>query len=262
VKEFLLIYDNAIGHKELAKFLSRGAGLRIIITSNAPNWGAIAASVEIEVWPKDVGADFLIARTGRAAERDSGVALSEALGGLPLAHEQAAAYCERLGISLSEYTTRFADRPEKFLDDARVAPEQYHNGLTVSKTFALAIDEAAKRHPAAELLIVYAALLAPEPIPLYLFSEGRDEFDPPFASALVGDGLDEAVAELRAFALIDCEQIADERDPSIETNCIRLHRLVRQVATTRRDLEAQNNIRRELIGAMALVYPRDVHANQ
>jgi hypothetical protein len=35
------------------------------------------------------------ARPNAAAE-----ALSEALGGLPLAHEQAAAYCERLGEKL------------------------------------------------------------------------------------------------------------------------------------------------------------------
>ena len=35
------------------------------------------------------------------------------------------------------------------------------------------------------------------------------------------------------FALIDRDEIADERDPSIKTDCIRLHRLVRQVAVAR-----------------------------
>ena len=98
--------------------------------------------------------------------------LSEALGGLPLAHEQAAAYCERLDISLAEYGKRFAAAPARLLDAAGHAPAEYHDGLTVAKTFALAIEEAAKLHPAAEPLIVHAALLAPEPIPLFLFSEG------------------------------------------------------------------------------------------
>jgi hypothetical protein len=71
----------------------------------------------------------------------------------------------------------------------------------VAKTFALAIDEAAKLHPAAEPLIVHAALLAPEPIPLFLFSQGREKFGEPLATVLEGDGLDEAVAALRTFAL-------------------------------------------------------------
>ena len=114
----------------------------------------------------------------------------------------------------------------------------------MAKTFALAIEEAAKLHPAAEPLIVHAALLAPEPIPLFLFAEAREKFGEPLASALEDDGLDEAVAALRAFALVDRETIADERDPAITTDCIRLHRLVRQVAAARREGEAREDARR------------------
>jgi hypothetical protein len=40
-----------------------------------------------------------------------------------------------------------------------------------AKTFALAMEEAAKLHSAAEPLIIYAALLAPEAIPVFLFAE-------------------------------------------------------------------------------------------
>ncbi|MEA2894150.1 MAG: hypothetical protein QOI05_4943 [Bradyrhizobium sp.] len=254
----LLVYDNANNSAEIRPYMPRIGAAQIIVTSNAPNWGGIAAPVEIEVWPKEIGADYLIAWTRRNAERETALVLSETLGGLPLAHEQAAAYCDRLGVSIAEYTKRFAVTPGKFLDDARAAPAQYHNGLTVAKTFALAIDEAAKLHPAAESLIVYAALLPSEPIPLYLFSETREMFDEPFASALVGDGLDEAVAELRAFALIDRESIIDERDASIATDCIRLHRLVRQVAAARCEGEALKDARRMLLGALAKVFPKTV----
>src|SRR5262249_32619750 len=148
-----------------------------------------------------VGADYLIARTGRSAERDAAEGLSEALGGLPLAHEQAAAYCERLGAPLAEYRRRFDAEPGRFLD--RDAPAEHNDGMTVSKSFALAIDEAAKLHPGAEPLIVHAALLAPEPIPLFLFSEAREQFGEPLASAFAGESLDEAVAALRTFALVE-----------------------------------------------------------
>jgi hypothetical protein len=57
---------------------------------------------------------------------------------------------------LSEYHKRFKDTPARMLDSERDAPADYR--LTVAKTFALAIDEAAKLHPAAEPLIIHAAL--------------------------------------------------------------------------------------------------------
>src|SRR5271157_4492706 len=230
----LLIFDYATDADALKPYLPRGGSASVLVTSNAPAWRGVAEPVEIRLWPKEIGADYLIARTGREKEREEAEGLSEVLGGLPLAHEQAAAYCERLEIPLAEYRRRFAAAPVQMLDTARDAPVEYHDKLTVAKTFALAIDEAAKLHPAAEPLLVHAALLAPEPIPLFLFAEALEKFGEPLASALAGDGLDEAVAALRAFALVDRETIIDERDPAVSTNTIRLHRLVREIAAARR----------------------------
>jgi len=257
----LLIYDNAIDADALKPYLPRGGAARVLVTSNAPAWRGVAEPVEIRLWPKEIGADYFIARTGREGERAAAEALSDALGGLPLAHEQAAAYCERLDISLGEYRKRLNATPARLLDDAHHAPAEYHDGLTVAKTFALAIEEAAKLHPAAEPLIVHAALLAPEPIPLFLFAEAREKFGAPLASALAGDGLDEAVAALRTFALVDREAIADEREPAITTDCVRLHRLVREVAAARREGDARDDVRRALVEAMAAVYPDDGYNN-
>jgi hypothetical protein len=229
----LLIYDNAIDAESLRPYLPPTGGARVLVTSNARVWRGIAAPVEIRLWPKQIGADYLIARTGRETERAAAEALSQALGGLPLAHEQAAAYCDRLEVSFAEYRKRFDAAPARLLDAAKDAPAEYHDGLTVAKTFALAIEKAAKLHPAAEPLIIHAALLAPEPIPLFLFTEGRKKFGEPLASLLADDGLEEALAALRAFALVDRETIADERDPDITTETIKLHRLVRDVAAGR-----------------------------
>ena len=254
----LLIYDNAVDAEPLRAYLPRGGAARVLVTSNAHAWRGVAQPVEIRLWPKEIGADYLIARTGRVAERAAAESLSEALGGLPLAHEQAAAYCERLDMSLADYRARFDAAPAKFLDDTRHAAAEYHDGLTVAKTFALAIEKAAHLHPAAEPLIVQAALLAPEPIPLYLFSEAREKLGEPLATALEDDGLIEAIAALRAFALVDREMIVDERAAEIATDCIRLHRLIRQVAAARPADEARDAMRAGLIGAVAAVYPPDV----
>jgi tetratricopeptide (TPR) repeat protein len=263
----LLIYDNAVDADALRPYLPKGGTARVLVTSNAHAWRGVAEPVEIRLWPKEIGADYLVARTGHTAEREAAEALSEALGGLPLAHEQAAAYCERLGVPLAEYHRRFDAEPARLLDTEKDAPRDYHpeffaehqDRLTVAKTFALAIDEAAKLHPAAEPLIVHAALLAPEPIPLFLFSEAREKFGEPLASALAGDGLDEAVAALRAFALVDRETIPDERDSTIKTDTIRLHRLVRQIAALRGDAAVWEPCRAALIEAVAVVYPQNVH---
>jgi hypothetical protein len=147
----------------------------------------------------------------------------------------------------------------RMLDDTRDASAAYHNRLTVAKTFAVAIEEAAKLHPVAELLIVYVAMLAPEPIPLFLFSEARQKFGEPLATALAGDGLDEAIAALRKFALIERESIADERDLSITNDAMRLHRLVREIALARRGDEVREGMRPALIAALAQVYPGDAY---
>jgi tetratricopeptide (TPR) repeat protein len=253
----LLIFDNAIDADALKPHLPRGGAARVLITSNAHAWRGLAEPVEIRLWPKEIGADYLIARTGREGERVAAEALSEALGGLPLAHEQAAAYCEDLGVEFAEYRRRFAAATVKFLDDKDHAPAEYHDHRTIAGTFTLGIDEAAKRHPAAELLIVHAALLAPGPIPLFLFSEARDKFGEPLASTLADDGLDKAVAALRAFGLVDREAIVDESHASITTDAIRLHRLVREIAVARREGEARDQMRRALVAALAAVYPVD-----
>jgi hypothetical protein len=89
------------------------------------------------------------------------------------------------------------------------------------------------------------------------FVEGRQKFGEPLAAALADEGLDEAIAALRAFALIDRETIADERDPAILTDAIRLHRLVRQVAAERRVGDARELAQRALIEVLAAVYPHE-----
>jgi tetratricopeptide (TPR) repeat protein len=253
----LLIFDNAADADAVRPYLPRSGGCQVLVTSNAQAWRGIAAPVEIRVWPRSVGAEYLLTRTDRHSEREAAEALSEALGGLPLAHEQAAAYCERLERPLADYLKRFAAAPARLLDDARDAPAEYHDRLTVTKTFALAIEEAAKQHPAVEPLIIHAALLAAEPIPLFLFEDAREKLGPPLADALLDDGLDEAIAALRAFALIERETIADERDPAIRTDSFHLHRLVRQVAAGRPDDKARALARQALLQMVATIYPRE-----
>ena len=72
----LLIYDNAIDAASLKPYLPSGGAARVLVTSNAHAWRGVAAPVEIRVWPKEIGADYFIARTGRDNERTDAEALS------------------------------------------------------------------------------------------------------------------------------------------------------------------------------------------
>jgi hypothetical protein len=256
----LLIYDNAIDAESLRAFLPAGGAAKILVTSNAHNWRRVAAPVEIKLWPKEIGADFLIARTGWKEQRDAAERLSLALQGLPLAHEQAAAYCEDLNVGFADYLKRFEAEPDAHLDDEEHTPQEHNDRQTTAKSFALGIEQAKERHPAAEALILYAAQLAAEPIPLYFFIEGGEKLGEPFA-ALTEAELDKAIAALRRFALVDVDEIEDERDPEIKTKTLRLHRLVRFVAAARLQGEAREAARRGLIEAMVAVYPREVYSD-
>jgi hypothetical protein len=83
----LLIFDNAPDAAAVKPFLPPGGVAQMLVTSNSPTWRGVAEPVAIRLWPKEIGADYLIARTGRQEEREGAEALSQALGGLPLAHE-------------------------------------------------------------------------------------------------------------------------------------------------------------------------------
>lgn len=255
----LLVYDNAVDADSIASYLPRGGAARVLITSNFHAFRGLAEPLEVDLWHADTGADYLLRRIGRDGERSDATALSMALDGLPLAHEQAGSYCDRLGIPLWEYLRRFERQPRPLLDDSAHAPIGYNNRMTVARSFTLGIEEAARIHPGAEPLIVCASLMAPEPIPLFLFAEAREEFGEPLRSVLADGGLEQAVAALRSFALLKRETTADERNPAITTETIRLHRLVRETAAARRDAATQAAIRRTIVTALARLYPGEVY---
>ena len=249
----LLIYDNAIDVVQLKPHLPRASAAHVLATSNSRVWHEVAQTIELRSLPTPVGADFLLARCGRPETRSDALALSQLLGGLPLALEQAAAFCDHFEVSLAEYHRRFEVQPLHYLDDARHAPEEYYEGRSVAKTFTLAIEEALRQRPALEVLMAHAALLPPEPIPLYLISAAAQAAGNSFASELVGSNLEEALAVLRALALIERASVQDERKSEIRTDTMSLHRLVREVAA-HRSKDRQHQSRQELRQALGSLY--------
>jgi len=197
---WLLIFDNVPGPVGVHDYLPRGGSGHIIITSRDPNWGAVAAPLDVPVWPRKESLAFLRKRTGQG---EGGHDLAEELGDLPLALEQAAAYIETCGpgLTLRGYLDLFLNR-RKDLWNQETAPGDYRK--TVATTWSLAMERVREESPAAADLLNLCAFLAPEDIPLSLVRAGAANLPEPLAAAARDElALNEAVVALRRYSLIE-----------------------------------------------------------
>ena len=119
---WLLVYDNAEDVEAVRGFLPDGGRHHLLITSRNPAWGGLARPVSLETWTPEQGADFLAARLP-GAERGALLALAAALGGLPLALEQAASFMEETGMTVETYRAEAEriDTAGLILDEGRAA---------------------------------------------------------------------------------------------------------------------------------------------
>ena len=202
--EWLLVFDNAPGPEEVEAFVPPTGNGRVLITSRNALWPP-GQGLEVPVLDLEAAADFLAARTGDT-DRRAAAALAEAMGGLPLALEQAAAYAQATGNTLGAYLALFHKRRADLLDRGR--PAGY--GGTVAATWALAFTQLEQSEPGAVGLLRLLAFCAPEAIPLRLLLQPRPglagQLNPQVAGVLVPLLDDElaagdAVAALRRYSL-------------------------------------------------------------
>ena len=202
---WLLLFDNAPGPEAVEAFVPPVGDGRVLITSRNALWPP-GQALEVPVLDLEAAADFLVARTGDA-DRQAAVALAEAVGGLPLALEQAAAYAQATGDSLAGYLALFQQRRADLL--ARGGPAGYSG--TVATTWALAFGQLEQSDPGAAGLLRLLAFCAPETVPLRLLLRPRQGLAERFAAEvapvlapLLDDELaaGDAVAALRRYSLV------------------------------------------------------------
>lgn len=229
----LLIFDNALNSKSVATFLPRGGECHVVITSNSHAWRNIGTPIKIEAWSTELGARFLVERTGEHSASSAAERLSIALDGLPLAHEIAAAYCEHKDVSIGDYLENFSANPVRLLSDHRHSPVEYYGGIAVTRAFEMAIEAANQVHPACGLLMSYASHLPDGPIPHCLFTLGSSYLGDFNGAPFTDDGIVEALGALKSFALINDSGLTsgsivndDRRVPQ----AMQIHRLIRIVS--------------------------------
>jgi hypothetical protein len=137
----------------------------VIITSRNPGWQELAIPVGVEVFDRDESIALLRRRAPKLTTDDARQ-VAEALGDLPLALTQAAAHLTDTATGVADYLTLLAERTTELM--AQDAPITYPVSLAAS--VQIASERLAAQSPAALQLLTLAAYLAPEPIPLTLFT--------------------------------------------------------------------------------------------
>ena len=166
---WLLIFDNAADRASVERFLPPVGRGQVLITSQSRDW-PVGQGLQVPVLTREVGADFLVNRTG---DPDPWAAadLATELGGLPLALEQAVAYTRATGDSLAGYLASFRQRRLTIV--GRGEPEG--DSKAVATTWALAFGRLEQSAPGAAALLRLLAFCAPEAIPLRLLHQLRPE---------------------------------------------------------------------------------------
>jgi len=225
--EWLLIFDNAPGPDEVRAYLPQAATGHVIITSRNPNWRGVAMPLSVEVWARAESVEFLLKRTGQEDEAGANE-LAEELGDLPLALEQAGAYVEETGATISGYLDLFRSRRRE-LWEAEHAPSDYPE--TVGTTWSLAMDKVREESPVGADLLNLCAYLGPEEIPRTLLLEGKEHLPKRLAKAVSQPmAMDRAIGALRRYSLVQAEK-----------DSLTVHRLLQAVVRDRLPGNAKRN---------------------
>ncbi|MGH3826835.1 MAG: FxSxx-COOH system tetratricopeptide repeat protein, partial [Pseudonocardiaceae bacterium] len=179
---WLLIFDNAEDPAALARYLPGGGG-EVLITSRNPGWHELATPVRVDVFDRGESITLLRRRAPRLTESEAGW-VAEALGDLPLALAQSAAHLADTATSVPDYLTLLAERTAELLAQGTSATYP----VSLAASVHIALDRLTAQSPAALTLLTLAAYLAPEPIPLTLFTTHPTQLPSQLASE-AGDPL-------------------------------------------------------------------------
>jgi hypothetical protein len=157
---WLLVFDNVEAPSDLDGLLPTAGRGHILITSRHAAWGSRANAVALDVWTADEASRYLLKRTGQAdseVNRASATALADALGYLPLAIEQAAAYIDETKIGIVGYAELFEKQQLRLL---RSRPS-YRNSdaKTISTVWEISLLSVEQKSPGAVALLKLCAFM-------------------------------------------------------------------------------------------------------
>lgn len=258
-QNWLWILDNADDLAMVQEVIPFDHSGHVLLTTRAQALGTLAQRIDVEMMGMVEGTLFLLRRARLLASdafldqvSEDQLAAAEALvlemDFLPLALDQAGAYLEEVGCSLSVYCDLYQSNRRELLQRrghlAAAHPE------SVATTWSLSFQKIEQANPVAARLLQLCAFLDPDLIPEEFFSDGGAYLNltPDFAPLSLFS-LNEAIEELRKFSLV-------QRNP--HTGTLGVHRLVQAVIKDAMSREDQHLRAVQAVRATSAVFPARV----
>ncbi|MGJ5753032.1 tetratricopeptide repeat protein [Streptomyces puniciscabiei] len=241
---WLLIFDNADSPEQVRPYFPTGGTGTILVTSRNRRWGLVGGSLEVDVFTREESKELLRGSGPELADEEA-EALAEALGDLPLALVQAAAWRAETGMPASEYLRLFESKQNELLETA--PPPDYQ--LPVAAAWNVSLDHLETRSPGALRLLQLCSYFAPDPISRQILSGPGYNTGFPELDAALNDPmkLARAIREINRYSLARIDH---------RTNSIEMHRLVQHVLINRMSPEEQSRMREGAHALMASADPR------
>lgn len=248
---WLLIIDNIENIDVLKDILPPARRGHVLITTRTQITG-ILPKVTLQPMHTDEGALLLLRRANMLAPdanldqiREDELTMvrrvSQTLGGLPLALDQAGAYLQETGCSLQGYLEEYERKRSELLSYR--GSESSEHPESVTTTFSLCFERVKQVNTVAADILQASAFLHPDAIPEELFLKGSKELGPTFQKLSSGlASLDHLMTPLLRYSLL-------ERNPQQKT--LRIHRLVQAVLLDKMDRETQRLWAKRVIKAVS-----------
>jgi len=248
---FLLILDNIEKMELYDEFVPAGARGHILITTRLQTTGNVQKIDASEMGEEGV---LFLLRRSRIITKEQTVEeapkeiftiaekINETLGGLAVALEQAGAYAQETGTSLSNYLNLLESNSKKILS-LKSETQTYPN--EVAYVFQKSLEKVDEKNLAAGELIRLCCFLDSDSIPDIIFRDGKEELGEELSKAAEDDfEWGEVIREATRFSLI-------QRNTDKES--LRIHRLVQKVI--RESLENPEEFAKKAAMALSEGFP-------
>ncbi|MFE5853662.1 FxSxx-COOH system tetratricopeptide repeat protein [Streptomyces sp. NPDC056500] len=242
---WLLVFDNADDPEALKRFFPPQGPGHILVTSRNQTWSQYGDALPIDVFTREESIEHL-QRRARGLTLADADQVATAVGDLPLAVEQAAAWIAETATPVADYLEELRVQATSVLGLNQ--PAGYPQ--PVAATWNVSIERLKERSPAAVRLLQLCAFFAPEPISAnLLYSKEMIEALKPYDASLQEKlVLGRVIREIGRFALAKVDQV---------NNSIQVHRLVQAVIRAQLTEEEQRDARHAVHRVLAGARPDD-----
>ena len=235
---WLLIFDNADNPRDSEPFLPDGNG-HVIITSRDHTWTHHAQPVELTVFSRPESITHLVQHVRGLSSHDA-ESISAAVGDLPLAIEQAAAWLSETGMPVDLYLQQMEDR----ITQALSLNKAFGYATPVAAAWDMSFERLRNESPAAIHLLRILAFFSPQAIAMTLvYSEEMRMLLLPYNETLGNKlAVGRLVGEISRLALARVDH---------SRKSLQMHRLVQAAIRTQLTEEQQDRFKHHVHEVLA-----------